>query len=328
MIGIIVAGHGNFALGITSALKLLAGEIENYQAVDFLPEYSAEQLREKLLGALENLKDCEGILILTDLTGGTPYNVASKIRMESLTSDGGRLMEVIGGVNLGGVIEAVMTRQMEHDTAKLASAVCDAARNQVVRFRTEEENEKEQAQKAAKAGRSSAGSAGVVRKANPDGPQGEIVHARVDERLIHGQVAMVWTNTVGATRILVANDEALRDEMVLSGLKMAKPAGVKLSIATVSRAAKRLKENAYPGERVFVITKNIADMAELIRQGVKIGRVNVGNVAKREGSRNIKKSVNLTEQDIADIREMIQTGHEVTAQMIPNESDQSILNYL
>ena len=62
-------------------------------------------------------------------------------------------------------------------------------------------------------------------------------------------------------------------------------------------------------------------------EGVEIGRVNVGNVAKREGSRNIKKSVNLTEQDIADIHEMIDAGHEVTAQMIPNESDQSILNY-
>ena len=66
----------------------------------------------------------------------------------------------------------------------------------------------------------------------------------------------------------------------------------------------------------------------LIRRGVEIDRVNVGNVAKREGSRNIKKSVNLTEQDIADIQEMIRGGHSVTAQMIPNESDQSILNYL
>lgn len=63
-------------------------------------------------------------------------------------------------------------------------------------------------------------------------------------------------------------------------------------------------------------------------EGVEIGKVNVGNVAKREGSKNIKKSVNLTEQDIADIHEMIDAGHEVTAQMIPNESDQFILNYL
>lgn len=318
MIGILVSGHGNFASGLTTALELLAGPQEAYQAVDFLPEYSADELKEKMQKAVAELGACDSVLILTDLTGGTPYNVASKLRLEQLEASKAPALEVIGGANLGGVMEACMTRQLDCSVKELVASVCRAAKEQVVHFQTEEEAAKAAPVKTAK----------VVRRANPDGPKGEIVHARVDERLIHGQVAMVWTNTVGATRILVANDEALKDEMVLSGLKMAKPAGVNLSITTIARAAKRLKENAYPGERVFVITKNIADMTKLIREGVEIGKVNVGNVAKREGSRNIKKSVNLTEQDIADIHEMIDAGHEVTAQMIPNESDQSILNYL
>lgn len=155
-----------------------------------------------------------------------------------------------------------------------------------------------------------------------------IVHARVDERLIHGQVAMVWTNTVGATRIIVVNNEAVKDEMIIAGLKMAKPAGVKLSILSVKRAGEKFAEDTYKDDKVFLITKNIGDMAELIRQGVPVKAFNVGNVAKREGSRPIKKSVNLTEQDIADIKEMTGQGISVTAQMLPNESDQSILNML
>lgn len=318
MIGILVSGHGRFASGLTTALKLLAGEQEAYQAVDFLPEHSAEDLKENMRRAVEELRSCDSILILTDLTGGTPYNVASGLCLEQMKASTSPSLEVIGGANLGGVLEACMTRQLDCDTKELAASVCRAAREQVTHFQTEEESAKAAPTMAKE----------IVRRANPDGPKGEIVHARVDERLIHGQVAMVWTNTVGATRILVANDEALKDEMILSGLKMAKPAGVSLSIMTVARAARRLKENAYPGERIFLITKNIGDMAKLIREDVEIGRVNVGNVAKREGSRNIKKSVNLTEQDIADIHEMIDAGHEVTAQMIPNESDQSILNYL
>ncbi len=69
-------------------------------------------------------------------------------------------------------------------------------------------------------------------------------------------------------------------------------------------------------------------MAVLIRSQVPIKAFNVGNVAKREGSRPIKKSVNLTENDEKDIREMVQLGVSVTAQMLPNESDQSILNML
>lgn len=155
-----------------------------------------------------------------------------------------------------------------------------------------------------------------------------IVHARVDERLIHGQVAMVWTNTVGATRIVVVNDAAVKDEMIIAGLKMAKPAGVKLSILSKKRAAEKFAEKAYEGEKVFLITKNIGDMAELVAAGLEIPSVNVGNVAQREGSRQIKKSVNLTDQDIVQIKQIMEKGIPVTAQMIPNESDQTILNYL
>lgn len=155
-----------------------------------------------------------------------------------------------------------------------------------------------------------------------------IVHARVDERLIHGQVAMVWTNTVGATRIVVANDAAVKDELIIAGLKMAKPAGVKLSILSVKRAAEKFKEDAYADDKVFLITKSVPDMAELVKAGLKIPAVNVGNVAKREGSRPIKKSVNLTPQDEECIKEIMDKGIPVTAQMIPNESDQSIVNYL
>lgn len=155
-----------------------------------------------------------------------------------------------------------------------------------------------------------------------------IVHARVDERLIHGQVAMVWTNTVGASRIVVANDAAVKDEMIIAGLKMAKPAGVKLSILSVKRAAEKFIADEYKDDKVFLITKNVTDMVELVRAGVPLEAFNVGNVAQREGSRPIKKSVSLTEQDIADIKEAVAKGVNVTAQMIPNESDQSILNML
>lgn len=155
-----------------------------------------------------------------------------------------------------------------------------------------------------------------------------IVHARVDERLIHGQVAMVWTNTVGATRIVVANDKAVKDELIIAGLKMAKPAGVKLSILSLKKAIDKFKEGAYNEDKVFLITKSVPDMAALIEGEAPIPLVNVGNVAKREGSRPIKKSVNLTQEDEDCIRKIIGLGIPVTAQMIPNESDQSIENYL
>ena len=101
-----------------------------------------------------------------------------------------------------------------------------------------------------------------------------------------------------------------------------------MSILSKKRAVEKFAEKAYEGENVFLITKNVGDMAELVAAGMEIPSVNVGNVAQREGSKQIKKSVNLTEQDIVEIKDIIAKGIPVTAQMIPNESDQSILNYL
>ena len=69
-------------------------------------------------------------------------------------------------------------------------------------------------------------------------------------------------------------------------------------------------------------------MDEIIKGGIPIKVVNIGNIAKREGSIQIKKSVNLTENDISLIRKMIADGIKVIAQMLPNESDQSIETYL
>ena len=155
-----------------------------------------------------------------------------------------------------------------------------------------------------------------------------IVHARIDERLIHGQVAMVWTNTVGANRIMVVNDKAVKDEMMISALKIAKPAGVKLSILSKAKACEKIKKGVYDQDKVFLITKNIQDMEFLIDNGVELKHVNVGNIAKREGSVSIKKSVDVTEEDINSIYNMIHKDVEVTAMMLPSEPDSSIETYL
>lgn len=155
-----------------------------------------------------------------------------------------------------------------------------------------------------------------------------IENARVDERLIHGQVAMVWTNTIGATRIIVVNNEAVNDESIIAALKISKPAGVKLSILSKEKAIDKFKDGIYDEDKVFLITKNIQDMNDIIEGGINIESVNIGNVAKKEDAIQIKKSVHLTKNDISLIKNMIENGIKVTAQMIPNESDQSIEIYL
>jgi len=156
-----------------------------------------------------------------------------------------------------------------------------------------------------------------------------IIHARVDERLIHGQVATVWTNLVGAKRIMVVNDSAVKDEIQIGALKMAKPVGVKLSILSKKKAVEKILAGTYEDDRVFLITKDIADMAYLISEGVSLSTFNVGNIsAQSSESKAIKKSVALTPDDITMIKELLDKGIKITAQMVPTESGDSIAKLL
>ena len=155
-----------------------------------------------------------------------------------------------------------------------------------------------------------------------------ICAARVDERMIHGQVAMVWTNVVGANRILVANDEVVKDDLKIEGLKLAKPAGIKLSICSIQRAIENINNNKYGEDNVFMITRNIPDMADIINGGVDLKEFNVGNISSKDGSRQIKKSVNVTPKDVDIIKNLINKGVKITAQMVPNEPDSSIMTYI
>ena len=99
MIGIIISGHGSFASGIISSLELIAGKQENVVAVDFTINDSFETLYEKLKIQLKELDDCEEVLFLTDIAGGTPFRVCANLSYELNNST------VVGGTNLGMLLE-------------------------------------------------------------------------------------------------------------------------------------------------------------------------------------------------------------------------------
>ncbi len=129
MIGIIVTGHGTFATGLTSGLKLLAGELSDYVPVDFDPEESLEVLTANLQNALDALKECEGVLILADLTGGSPYNASVRLKL-----GGSDPVEVIGGASLPILLDAYMSRGMISDPAVLARSSLKAGKAQTICF--------------------------------------------------------------------------------------------------------------------------------------------------------------------------------------------------
>ena len=122
MIGLIVTGHGNFATGLTSSLKLIAGDPQNYVAVDFPQEYSVEDLERELTKALDSLKDCDGILV------GSPFKTAVMVGYPRGN------VEVLAGTNLPMLIEVNMGRSFIEDLGALTEMAMNTGKDQVVRY--------------------------------------------------------------------------------------------------------------------------------------------------------------------------------------------------
>ena len=128
MIGLLVTGHANFGSGMTSSVNLIAGEQEAYRYVDFLPTYSTEDLTRELTKALEELKDCDGVIIFTDLMGGTPFNVSAQI------GHGKENIRIVAGTNLPMLVEIVMSRKFMDDLDGLVDSVLETGKEQVTKY--------------------------------------------------------------------------------------------------------------------------------------------------------------------------------------------------
>ncbi|OAT45702.1 PTS system N-acetylgalactosamine-/galactosamine-specific IIA component [Proteus hauseri ATCC 700826] len=104
MIGLIVSGHLNFASGMASAVKAIAGEQQDIAFIDFLESISPDELEKQMRQAIDSM-DCQQYLFLTDLPGGTPCNRAMAIMMQNPA------VEVLAGVNLPMIVNAAFERE-------------------------------------------------------------------------------------------------------------------------------------------------------------------------------------------------------------------------
>ena len=104
MIGIVVSGHINYASGMESAVKAIAGEQDQMAFIDFVESMSTEELEVQLRQAAKNVDSGEGVLFLTDIPGGSPCNRALSVMMDT------QHVELIGGANLPMIANAAFER--------------------------------------------------------------------------------------------------------------------------------------------------------------------------------------------------------------------------
>ncbi|GGG40560.1 PTS sugar transporter subunit IIB [Lactobacillus sp. M0403] len=144
---------------------------------------------------------------------------------------------------------------------------------------------------------------------------------RVDERLLHGQVAIGWTSNSGANTILVANDEAQKDKVKAMALNLAKPAGVTLYIRSVAESGPIVEKFASAKKaQVLVLVRNIQDALQLIKNSNgTIKELNVGGLKFEEGKKKLNDYVAVSDQDIEDLKEIQKLGVELDFRMLPRD---------
>lgn len=155
-----------------------------------------------------------------------------------------------------------------------------------------------------------------------------IVHVRIDDRLIHGQVAVFWTRKLQVNRIMVADNTVAVDEIRKGALRMAAPAGVNTSILTVNKAAENILSKRYKGQRVLLVVNSPLVIEELMKAGLDIKEVNVGNLSLRPGTEQIKKSISVTQEERESFVRLIEKGIIVTANMTPDEVGNKLEDFL
>lgn len=142
---------------------------------------------------------------------------------------------------------------------------------------------------------------------------------RVDFRLLHGQVGMSWCPYLGANCLLIANDHVLTDPIMLASVKLAKPGNVKLVIKGIDDSIKALTSGVADKYNLFIVVDSIHDAWKILKAtGHK--QLNIGATRFKKGDRQLLDGFYVDEEDIQELKEMIELGITVEQQMIPSKT--------
>ncbi|SQJ06325.1 PTS system, mannose/fructose/N -acetylgalactosamine-specific component IIA [Staphylococcus auricularis] len=155
-----------------------------------------------------------------------------------------------------------------------------------------------------------------------------IIGNRIDGRLIHGQVANLWATKLNIDRFVVIDDEVAQSDIDKQALKLATPAGIKLSVIPIEKAAQNINNGKYGTQRLMVIAKRPDRFVALAEHGVQIDELNVGNMSQTDETRQITNSINITDEDIQDFETLHQQGVKIVAQMVPNDKAEDFMSLI
>lgn len=146
--------------------------------------------------------------------------------------------------------------------------------------------------------------------------------ARVDSRLLHGQVATFWTHAVRPNRIMVVSDTVAKDNLRKTLITQVAPPGVRANVVTVNKMIRAYFDSRFDSFNTLLLIENVGDMVRLAEGGIdfsKIG-INIGSVAYADGMTMVTEAIAMNPEIAKQVRILTQDFHlNVYAQKVPAE---------
>lgn len=147
---------------------------------------------------------------------------------------------------------------------------------------------------------------------------------RIDERLIHGQVANQWARQLAVDAIVVANDRAATNDLVKTSLKMAAPQGIKVVIKKVEDAISQLNDPRAKNLSIFVVVDNPDDCLKIVENVKDIPYINIGNFGRigieKANRKEFSSSLYANEQEVETFKKIMATGVDCEVRMLTTDS--------
>lgn len=321
-IGIIIASHGKFAEGIHQSGSMIFGEQEKVQVVTFMPNEGPDDLYEHFNNAIAQFDADDEVLVLADLWSGSPFNQASRVMGENPD----RKMAIITGLNLPMLIQAYTERLMDANAGvdKVAANIIKESKDGVKAL-PEELNPVEVAAVPAKTSTPK----GAIPKGTVIGDgKIKINLARIDTRLLHGQVATAWTPASKADRIIVASDAVAKDDLRKGLIKQAAPSGVNANVVPIDKLIEVAKDTRFGETHALILFETVQDALRAIEGGVPIKELNVGSMAHSTGKTMVNNVLSMDKDDVAAFEKLRDLGVSFDVRKVPNDSKKDLFDLI
>jgi len=297
MINILVVTHGNFGNELIKSAEMIAGKQENIEALGLFVEDDFDMFKSKVKNKIKELENEEGVLVLTDMFGGTPSN-ASFANLNNLD------FECVTGLNLPMMLEVLINRDIK-TLKELVNIAVDVKKNSIFNLREI-----------------------VLEKWWKGETKMEIGLIRVDSRLIHGQVITKWLNYSKANVIVVVDDELSKDSFMSEIYKASAPNGIIVEILSIDDFMKNTGTHKYSNKRLLILLKNIETVYELYLRQFKMEHIQLGGLPSGVGKKAIYKAIFLNEEEINKLRDIANSGVYIDMQVIPEDTKSDLMKMI